>query len=676
MHISKISVIFIAFLFTFSSSKGQSNCSSSSFIQNNYKEDITTIAIEYMNNYGYEDSIEIPFWLEQDILIALSNVYYSSSKERDSVLSIFCIHNTYEYDVTTLEIGLDTSFTWVKNWINSQGSNSGNNTIDSLNALYPVTLDSVFAVGLHLNFFDTLNLAAMVKILKTIPGVDYCYLLTNPGDGHQIFYDSTFITFQLSWGDCLNQCLNERTYAFVNDTSTCIAHHVWTNGPTINEEPVDSPNVINCDTLHYVLTVCDSFSINLANDSLCAGTVDLGTGAIINGGTQPLSFEWTPVTPYLLNPNDLSAVVTGASSPIRYHVIATDSNGCKTGDYVDLFQAVSGYHSTNCDIPNNLTNLTAVVYSSSTYNVSWEPAYAFSNTSSLQTTVIDQNASNPILIIEDEFGCMWIDSLPGLNVICPNCDSLLQINLQDTSILCSTGAMQLGGNPSVTGSNPPFTYYWSSNDSIYLSSPSTPNPVAVLNSSTTVFLTATDYLGCSKTDSTFIHLKDNPQINLVSGCDSLTNLPFIEVNDSTNSAIYFNWYPSTEFSNPDSSWTLINVSSDSTSAFLHIADSLGCTNYQDSINIQNIINNCLLVNSDQFFSSDGINVFPNPANDIVNIKTHLIDPTFKIFTIHGEFIMESQKPEIHCSQLPQGIYIIRIYDNKELMHSKKVSVIR
>ena len=67
-------------------------------------------------------------------------------------------------------------------------------------------------------------------------------------------------------------------------------------------------------------------------------------------------------------------------------------------------------------------------------------------------------------------------------------------------------------------------------------------------------------------------------------------------------------------------------------------------------------------------SQEDINVYPNPTNGIIKIKTDKEILYFKIFNLFGQLMFEAGfQNEIDISELNSGLYILKLYDNTNLM---------
>ncbi len=67
-------------------------------------------------------------------------------------------------------------------------------------------------------------------------------------------------------------------------------------------------------------------------------------------------------------------------------------------------------------------------------------------------------------------------------------------------------------------------------------------------------------------------------------------------------------------------------------------------------------------------------VFPNPAKDVLNIKTPATLDKIKIFDTAGKMVLSIQKPgdKIDVSKLTNGIYFVEISSNRKKWREKIV----
>ena len=110
--------------------------------------------------------------------------------------------------------------------------------------------------------------------------------------------------------------------------------------------------------------------------------------------------------------------------------------------------------------------------------------------------------------------------------------------------------------------------------------------------------------------------------------------------------------------------TSINVDFSDQNAYVYIASSdLGLLGYNLDFNI--------LANADTTTQKSDIMIYPNPTADVV----HINDKNLKlaaIYDMNGKKLMESNKAEMNVSQLPKGVYVIRIVSANNQIISKKL----
>lgn len=110
--------------------------------------------------------------------------------------------------------------------------------------------------------------------------------------------------------------------------------------------------------------------------------------------------------------------------------------------------------------------------------------------------------------------------------------------------------------------------------------------------------------------------------------------------------------------------TSINVDFSDKNAYVYIASSdLGLLGYNLDFNI--------LSNADLTNHKSDILIYPNPTADVV----HINDKNLKVvalYDLNGRKLMESNKTEMNVSQLPKGVYVIKIVTANNQVISKKL----
>ena len=87
----------------------------------------------------------------------------------------------------------------------------------------------------------------------------------------------------------------------------------------------------------------------------------------------------------------------------------------------------------------------------------------------------------------------------------------LSANAGNNTGVCPNDSVQIGGNPSASGGNPPYTYSWQPTTS--LSNPTSANPFASPSVPTNYTLTVTDAASFSSTDIVFVDTFPTPKVN-------------------------------------------------------------------------------------------------------------------------------------------------------------------
>ncbi len=69
-----------------------------------------------------------------------------------------------------------------------------------------------------------------------------------------------------------------------------------------------------------------------------------------------------------------------------------------------------------------------------------------------------------------------------------------------------------------------------------------------------------------------------------------------------------------------------------------------------------------------------IEIYPNPASDILYINTNLENFTYELISSSGVKIKSGNSNSIHTNDIASGIYFITIYNNSNKIESKKVII--
>jgi hypothetical protein len=104
--------------------------------------------------------------------------------------------------------------------------------------------------------------------------------------------------------------------------------------------------------------------------------------------------------------------------------------------------------------------------------------------------------------------------------------------------------------------------------------------------------------------------------------------------------------------------------------------------YLDDLQVYNyVLNDAEITNlftnntlSSQNFSQNNLEaaLYPNPVNDILNIKMDSGIQSVEVFNLQGQKVKSSNQKQINVSDLAAGIYMVRIQDTDNAIATKKI----
>lgn len=309
-------------------------------------------------------------------------------------------------------------------------------------------------------------------------------------------------------------------------------------------------------------SITKSFTTSVVNITKSKDTSLCGRAPVqlLAGGGA--SYAWTPAST-LSNPNIANPVATPIATTI-YHVTVTNAAGCSKIDSIKItvnsFPVISKSNDTSI-CANTPLQLTAS--GGSTY--SWTPS----------STLNNPNISNPIatpsattkyyVTVTNASGCSKMDSV---TVSIKSAPIITKSN--DTSI-CYNSSVQLlaGGGTS---------YIWGPSSS--LNNPNINNPVATPLTTTLYYVTVTNSVGCSKTDSIEISVNSLPVISK-SKDTGICNNASIQLSASGGTS--YSWTPASTLNNPNISNPIATPSA-TTTYYVTVTNTAGCSK-MDSIKI-------------------------------------------------------------------------------------------
>ncbi len=363
---------------------------------------------------------------------------------------------------------------------------------------------------------------------------------------------------------CYQQC-NGTATANVSNAQGSVSY-LWNSVPqqtlatavdlcegTYTVQITDSAGCFIADSVTITYPAPNALTFSVSNP-LCPLTCN-GVASVVSTGIAPFTYLWSTA------PIQTTDTATGLCSGI-YTVIVTDSLGCAATNSVQLTDPAPPVINFTTSIPTcfGSCNGTAVVISTgpAPYIVSW-------NTIPVQTTQTAVNlcAGTFTATITDSLGCTLTDSITLAEPV-PNVLSFAPQNAS-CAVACNGSATVFS-----TGYSP-FTYNWSNGDT-------TINASSLC--ATNYFVTVTDSIGCTATDTVSIGINAPLPIVFSSGYSACNGTCTGSASATLNgfSSLTYLW------STTD---TVASIDSLCPGYYsITITDSLGCTSF-DSIQITN-----------------------------------------------------------------------------------------
>ncbi len=231
------------------------------------------------------------------------------------------------------------------------------------------------------------------------------------------------------------------------------------------------------------------------------------------------------------------------ASPGTYTVklIGTDPNGCKDSISKSLIVTlnIDSVRFTNSLTGCNTYNFTGTAYINTTAINSWQWFFGDGGTANTQNTSHTYAVAGtyPVKLIATDFnGCK--DSITK-NVMLPG----ITAEAGNNQSFCSDGIISTTLNSSGSiGSN----YSWS--PTAYLNNSNLQNPVAIIDTTTTFYLTVTNSTGCMATDSVKIIINTVTVVTATKSNDINCLTPTSQLN--ATGGLQYSWLPAINLNNP------------------------------------------------------------------------------------------------------------------------------
>ncbi|MBU0488499.1 MAG: gliding motility-associated C-terminal domain-containing protein [Bacteroidetes bacterium] len=281
--------------------------------------------------------------------------------------------------------------------------------------------------------------------------------------------------------------------------------YLWSPGGSLSDSTIANPlatpyytttysvqisNSYGCSASDQVTVTVDNLYVNAGPNIFFCPDDCHQINAVMSGGTGPFTFSWLP-TAGLNNPAILTPIACPDQSE-NYIITVSGSNGCSARDSIVAFvnfpvPVNAGPDATICNGVSHQINATA-----GNGSPQWVPAVGLNFTNILNPIARPDTTTEYTVCVTDGNGCVACDS------IIIYVSDLHPVVGPDTT-LCDTDTIQLHASGGII-------YSWS--PSAGLSSATSPNPIAIVNHSTTYTVDVENEYGCTGTGTVEVIVSD------------------------------------------------------------------------------------------------------------------------------------------------------------------------
>ncbi len=444
--------------------------------------------------------------------------------------------------------------------------------------------------------------------------------------------------------------------------------YYWTSSPTGFSSTISKPTIYPTQTGIYTLTETNSYgctskdSFQVRVNPLPAAKVikdlTICDGPKVNLGSMPDSnniYSWTS-NPVGFTSTSSDPEVTPQQTT-TYILKQTNQFGCKKSDSVTISVnpvpiAFPGHDTAVCE--GTMVTLGTSPVAGNIY--SWEsipPGFAATISN---PPAIPLLSTTYVLTETNSYGCS------KTRLVNVSVNPLPAANTGQPKILCKGDSAMIGA-VAITGDS----YSWTSNPKGFISNRANPFVLPILT--TTYFLLETTKQHCTASDSVVITVSNNAIPDPKWTLNYNGNLAYFHADDSSYSALAYEWHFGDGDSADGHSVTHLYPSNKTYNAGLVLTTPAGCKNEEDSA--VDIVRSDIAKGTDNFFQ---LIAFPNPFNNLTiiqytltsqsKISITLVDVTGKGITIVDNE-QETEGPhqiEINNQtyDLHPGIYFINL----------------
>lgn len=441
--------------------------------------------------------------------------------------------------------------------------------------------------------------------------------------------------------------------------------YLWSNGSTsqtisnlaVGNYTVTVVGANNCELVQTVslsqIPLLTAEIINVQHNGCFGGTTGSATANPINGN-PPYTYKWSN--------NKTTQTITNLSAG-TYTVAITDQCGTKATASVTITQAskvnatVTSTPST-CRGGNDGTATATPIGGSSPYTYKW------SNGQTSQTAINLLGGHTYKVTVKD--GCQ--------NSVVKSVTITQPVALSGIVITYASSPCVPTGSAIATGTNgtPPYTYKWNTGD--------TTASISNLSANTTYTVTIKDACNASKS------IRKTVGSKVINISTTVTCTPTGSCQGSIKANVTGGDAPYTyEWSNGQTTQTAVNLCKGRYN--VTVTDVNGCTKRKTGIYVGNCAKSFMIeddTDSDNDYDyeelTNTINVYPNPANDVLTIQLPDeeldSDFEFEMYDMIGNKIFEKQSQNafgqinLDIHHISEGVYIAKVKFGENVLSQK------
>lgn len=389
------------------------------------------------------------------------------------------------------------------------------------------------------------------------------------------------------------------------------------------------------------------------DQTLCFGvdSIAIGGSPTASGSMSPYNYHWTGAG---LGSIGVANPMAGPSSSGYYVVTVQDAAGCESVDSVLLDLNPSLFASAGNDTV--LCQGAQVVLGgapsgsggSGAFTYSWTPSAGLNNASAANPTASPSASGSYVLTVQDGVGCDAKDT------VVVNLHPALFADAGNDSSICAGSSFQIGGNPSASGGDGPYSYLWT--PSTGLNDPTLANPTATISSLGNYTLEVQDFNGCTAVADVIISVLPSA----VAGFNYTANQGTVDFTDASQDADSIVW----DFGDGNSSGQL-NPSHTYTASGSYLACQIAFNECGSDTSCQTV--NVVIIGTGTGLARQPV-VYPNPNAGVFHIDPQGFSlEALTLRDLHGRIVYESKDLggtstpfKIQLPDLPSSVYMLEM----------------